>query len=310
MDDRIENISKIVKEQQANKLQSVRHNDQIVSNLQLQETVVQSFKTLVDYLDKKTTKTVVLNQLQEIGTPDAFKVVEAIKILDETIRQQPFEATRDVLADISETMKSGIAEMQKSLQTVAEKDIEIPEQKFVDYSERFSAMEEAVNAVTEAVKAQKLIAEAPQVNVEAPQVNVEKPDLKPLEKHLQAVEKAVRGIVIPKTDFKDVLDQLKKANETLRDLAEHPASGGGGGGASFPETQQIANKSYAVRIVADSGDASVSYIGKAEVGSTTSSSVWQIREVDKSGDDAIFTWADGNDSFDNTWDDRESLTYL
>jgi hypothetical protein len=58
-------------------------------------------------------------------------------------------------------------------------------------------------------------------------------------------------------------------------------------------------------IVTNSGDASVSYIGKAEVGSSTSSSVWQIREVDKSGDDAS-----GNNSFDNTWDDRESLTYV
>ena len=55
---------------------------------------------------------------------------------------------------------------------------------------------------------------------------------------------------------------------------------------------------------------SVTYVGKAAIGSATSASVWQIMKIDESGDpELVITWADGNDNFDNVWDNRLSLTY-
>lgn len=54
------------------------------------------------------------------------------------------------------------------------------------------------------------------------------------------------------------------------------------------------------------------YIGKAALtGSAvaTSSAVWQIKRLDSSSLALDKKWADGNDSFDNIWDNRASLTY-
>lgn len=64
---------------------------------------------------------------------------------------------------------------------------------------------------------------------------------------------------------------------------------------------------YATRLD-DSTTANTVYIGKATIGSATSSAVWQIKKVDTTTG-ADTTWADGNDNFDNNWDNRASLTY-
>lgn len=54
------------------------------------------------------------------------------------------------------------------------------------------------------------------------------------------------------------------------------------------------------------------YIGKAALtGSavSTASAVWQIKRIDTSILAMDKKWADGNDSFDNVWDSRSSITY-
>lgn len=51
------------------------------------------------------------------------------------------------------------------------------------------------------------------------------------------------------------------------------------------------------------------YIGKAEIGALPSSAVWQIKRISDVTTTTITTWADGNDEFDNVWDDRAILTY-
>lgn len=53
----------------------------------------------------------------------------------------------------------------------------------------------------------------------------------------------------------------------------------------------------------------VSYVGEAAAGSSTSASVWRIKRLDTtSGLELKF--ADGNTFFDNVWDDRTLLSYL
>ncbi len=65
---------------------------------------------------------------------------------------------------------------------------------------------------------------------------------------------------------------------------------------------------YAVRTAVDAGDANITYIGKAQIGAVTSASVWQIMKVDETSG-TVITWADGDDEFNNSWDNRESLSY-
>ena len=61
---------------------------------------------------------------------------------------------------------------------------------------------------------------------------------------------------------------------------------------------------YEIRIQEDSGDSDISYVGKAVPGSLTASAIWQVARVDENTG-TIQEWADGNDSFDNVWDNRE-----
>lgn len=62
----------------------------------------------------------------------------------------------------------------------------------------------------------------------------------------------------------------------------------------------------------DTTTANMIYIGKAALtGSAvaTSAASWQIKRIDTSTLAMDKKWADGNDSFDNIWDNRASLTF-
>lgn len=78
------------------------------------------------------------------------------------------------------------------------------------------------------------------------------------------------------------------------------------GRKDWNQTIQEAHDNYTVRV--DEASATVIYIGKAPVSTSTSSSQWQIRKIDTSSG-VVITWADGNDYFDNVWDNRSGLTY-
>ncbi len=59
----------------------------------------------------------------------------------------------------------------------------------------------------------------------------------------------------------------------------------------------------------DEVDATVTYIGVAKVGTATSESKWQIKRLQKTGTVTLFEFADGDERFDNVWDDRITLSY-
>jgi hypothetical protein len=52
------------------------------------------------------------------------------------------------------------------------------------------------------------------------------------------------------------------------------------------------------------------YNGYAIAGALNSDPVWAIERVSRRGDVISYTWADGNENFDNIWDDRLTLSYL
>jgi len=55
----------------------------------------------------------------------------------------------------------------------------------------------------------------------------------------------------------------------------------------------------------------IEYIGKAEIGSSPASSVWQIKklEYDASAVLTSIVWADSTRDFVNTWDSRTGYSY-
>lgn len=53
--------------------------------------------------------------------------------------------------------------------------------------------------------------------------------------------------------------------------------------------------------------ATYTYVGKASPGTATSAAQWKIFRITNS--DTTIVWADGNDQYDNIWDNRASLSY-
>jgi len=71
-----------------------------------------------------------------------------------------------------------------------------------------------------------------------------------------------------------------------------------------------ANERYAVALDYDVNNNLV-YHGIAKCGSSKSAAVWCVKKLTYSGENLTdIQFADGNERFDNVWDDRASLTYL
>lgn len=55
----------------------------------------------------------------------------------------------------------------------------------------------------------------------------------------------------------------------------------------------------------------IEYVGEAEPGSSTGSTVWRIKKLayDGGGFQTSITWASGNRNFDKEWDERATYVY-
>lgn len=179
--DPIARIRKINEEKAAEQQSSNRHAELVTSVQRTQEVIAQSFQILVDYLDQKVGKTEVVNQLKEVGTPDALKVADAVDSLHETIKSRE----KTDLTEITAVMRELLVQTKQIPK-------ELPEQKeakVIDYTKQMKALLDAVSDVQKAVQKQKLVAEAPVVK--PADVHVKAPDLKPLQGSMDKVIKAV-----------------------------------------------------------------------------------------------------------------------
>jgi hypothetical protein len=64
---------------------------------------------------------------------------------------------------------------------------------------------------------------------------------------------------------------------------------------------------YIVNI--DTSIPNITYIGKAVIGSINSDPVWQIKQIDETTPIVTILFAEGDEHFDNIWDDRLSYIY-
>lgn len=304
------------------KLEQKRHLESLQKLSQVERSLVRSVELLIKYLDGKTTKTEVVNQLDSIATPDVDKVVKALAGLDRTV-----VASRVDLSSLKEVI-SELKQIPKELPKIPEPLSKIEVTNQVDHSQHFEKLEKAIK---------ELKLEAPKVAIKVPEakVNVAPLDLKPLQTGLLQVVNAIQTQKFPESpktnlsilenETKETNKQLDEANKSLKKIIEKPMGGGGGGGGSsfknetgnivYADTIAAGGKNVATIIdvpltcrIDDTSTANTTYIGKATIGSATSGAVWQIAKLDTSSG-LIKTWADANASFDNVWDDRVSLTY-
>lgn len=289
-----------------------REVQQDLAILSLQETVVKSIARLTEFLDGKVSKTVVVNQLKEIGTPDVQNVVEVLDKLHDTLKTHENTDLSGVIASLN-----NILEEAKKLP----KDLpEIPQP--IDHSEHFATLAKRLTDVEKAIRDQELHVEAPVVNVPETQVNVEAPNLTPLEKSNKELLKAVKAIVIPKyepTDVTEIVKEQKKSNTYLKKILDKPTGGGfGGGGSSWVAVDEndipvpIQLQGGAIPI---SGNPLSQYIIADEeetgtygyTGFENASGGWYIqRETLASG---AYRYAAGSSNYSTAWTGRAGQTY-
>jgi len=294
-----------------------RHQELITSQTQVQNTILSAVTSLIKYLEGQTTKTQVVNQLKSINTPDAFRVVQAVDSLHETLKTH--ENTD--LSEVTKVMTSILEEAKKIPK-------ELPKEKEEqDYTTQFKSLVEAVKSVEKVVKEQDLIVHPPVVNVPETKVNVEALDLKPLQKSIRDVVTAIKKIVIPtyKTDNKAVEKLLKDSNKLLKGILDKPVSSGGGGGRATPYQDSngipafVTLNSGAIPVTSQSSiyktevdkstTTDVIYIGKAPIGTATSTAGWQIKKIDKTVTDNITITFAASGAFTAMWNNRGSEVY-
>lgn len=287
----------------------IRHKQQMDKLASLENSVVSTMRQLVKFLDGKTTKTEVVNQLKSVSTPDIDKVVDALNKLDSNNAKNKLDLT---------PLKEELTKLGTKLDKLPTEFPELPE----GVEEVTVKNQIDLKPLEKAIKGLKL--EAPKVDVAAPNVQVDAPDLKPLQDSLLDVVKSIKAQKYPETDLTKVEKKLDEANKHLKEIVKKPVggSGGGGGGSSYSDdtgkqvraeltpdgSVPVAAKPLTSRVDTTS-TAGMIYIGKAAIGSSESSAVWQISRINTNSIAADKRWADGNADFNNVWTNRGSLSY-
>jgi hypothetical protein len=262
------------------------HKQQLDRIGALENTLVSSMRQLIKYLDGKTSKTEVVNQLKEIGTPDILKVVEAVEKLDSSVKNGKL--------DISPLVK-GLDALEKQLKQLPKSFPEAPEP--LDTIKVSNLKDLDIEGLKKAVKGLNL--KAPDVNVSAPEVKVDAPDLEPLKKSILTIVDSVKALKFPETDTSQLEKHLDNANKKLQTLIDQPKGGGGGGsGVSFQDStgkpiriEAEPDGSVPVTVVAGGGSGGdgaivdgVSSSIKATVADLANSNPLAVEIVDGSGD--------------------------
>ena len=165
------------------------------------------------------------------------------------------------------------------------------------------------------------------INVAPPKVEVNVPDV--IVPEIKIPEVKVPEINTDKLDasIKELASTLEKPTrddpmpvELIYNKEVYKATGGSGGGIGSLALKigDIAKDATVTKLVGeytllldDVTTTNMTYVGKAAIGSATSSSVWQIKRIDESGTPTtlVVKWAGGAAAFDQVWDNRASLTY-
>lgn len=203
-----------------------RHTELVSAVNNQTATTIKAFNAFTKYVDRKISKTEVVNQLKEIGTPDAMKVMSAVNDMHATLKKLK-NTDFTPIAKLLEDLIGEVSQIPKESPEVVES-VEV--NNLPDFDSYTTRIEDAVKAldVRPVVNVQ-----APQVTVKPADVHIEKQDFTTLEKALKQVVSAVENIVIPAqipTDMTKVEKKLDTANQHLEKISNKSFGGGGGSG--------------------------------------------------------------------------------
>ena len=291
-----------------------RHQDELDKLGQIRETQLETTKILIRFLNGKTTKTEVINQLKEVGTPDVKKVVVAIEKLTKKVDEKAVD-----ISPMTALLEKVVAELEKKPNELPE----APEQVEVDFTSTNGKLDELIAAFKDS--AREVIVKAPDVNVAAPKttVKVEKLDVSSLVQPLVDAVTAIREYSAPEfipTDLTTVEELLTTANKLLEKIEKKKVGGGGGGGGGMvpfkdPETGfsvqvdveadgsiPTTAKTWDIKNISPPDDPEIltyKYFGFTKRGST----VWRIMR--KTLATKVFEYAYGDTGYAAAWTDKD-----
>lgn len=225
-------VKNYYKDEAKEKAISTRHDALIKQLSSSEETIANGIGSLLDFMDKKISKTELINQLDTIKTPDVQKAVAAIEKLNKDVLGIRFDTKP--LTDALNSVKREITLIPSKMPVPKEQKDSIKVSNLEEVKLDTSELEKAIKALDL------------KVDVKAPIVNVEKPDLKPLQDILLDVLKAinkqkpVKTVEISNfpeqkaTDLSKVEKKLDLSNKHLKTISEKRFGGGGGGGNGSP----------------------------------------------------------------------------
>lgn len=68
-----------------------------------------------------------------------------------------------------------------------------------------------------------------------------------------------------------------------------------------------ATRQHSIRL--DQATAAILYIGESSFGASETTPTWRIRKFETIGNVSTMLYADGNDNYDNIWNNRAGLSY-
>lgn len=271
---------------------ALMHQQQVQAIQSLEQTTATAFSAFMQYLEGRVSKTEVVNQLESIGTPDAFKVMSAVNDMHSTLKK----LKNTDLTPVTQIMAQVLAQVEQLPKELPEQSTEIKVTNLTELADKFDSLEYAVNALAEKeLPTPQVKVDAPVVNVPETQVNVEAPDFTTLQKGIKDVVTAIKNQVFPEltVDLSETEKQLKEANKTLKQIADKPMGGGSSGGHGTPYQDSTAKPVYVelqdgsiptftapTMERYDYDDATTIYVGTALIGTGASSTGWTITKYD------------------------------
>lgn len=256
----------------------------------------------------------------------SYKQLQTLEDLT-AITQEIFGILEDNTTDTAKTAKelgATLLDIRDKLTSLNDK--EMPEMP--DHAKPVvGAIDELKKALTTSIKGIEL---RPDIKVASPDVKIPEVDLSALEKVVKtelpkAFKEAIKLIPetkIPENDYSELADLLRSQIDWLEsiDIASRMKP-------TFPVSQLNTLVTKQDDIIAAIGtisgvtslpndvilrykstDTNIIYVGEAANGSATSGALWKITRLDTTTLLDV-TYADGNLTADNVWDNRESLSY-
>lgn len=313
----LQNIKDHQDKQAEQALVASRHDEKLQGFVAVAQTMQDSIQSLIKYLDGKTTKTEVVNQLQNLASPeDVAKVVKAVNALDDSVKAQTIDF-EPVTAGLARLEKQ-LADIPKELPSFEQLDeLKITNFDDIDFTTLEKVFTDGISTIVKSIK-------APIVNVDAPQVNVTT-DVKDVVQPLKDLLTAFKGfkVDIPKTDLSGVEKKLEVSNKYLKEISEKRFGGGSGGGHSTPYQDDTGRATYITLVdgkipvsLTSSADPSAFYVSDIEdgttayYGNTNVAGAWMVKKVT----DTLVSYATVTNNvavttYTDAWTDRAILTF-